>query len=127
MPLISNIGTQVDLQVVSGTDWSTTITLSNANGTPLDLTGCSVSSAVKKTPLSSLIALALTTVIAANPTTGIITLSVAYAVNNLDGGLSLTDPNAQYVWDIRLVDSLGHVSRPIWGNFYVWAAVTPPT
>jgi hypothetical protein len=43
----------------------------------------------------------------------------------LTPGATLTDPEGQYVWDMKVVLASGAVLRPYFGNVSVVAAVTP--
>ena len=56
---------------------------------------------------------------------GAVNLSLIAANNVLTPGATLTDPEGQYVWDMKVVLASGAVLRPYFGNVSVVAAVTP--
>ena len=124
-PLITNVGSQVNMEIMCGTDFSTTMTMVNAYGATLNLTGCLVTAAIKRAALSSLVALYFNVAVANDPTTGVVTLSLSNGDNALDGGANLADPLGQYVWDLKLVDPNGLISRPLYGSICFISAVTP--
>jgi hypothetical protein len=56
---------------------------------------------------------------------GIVNLTLLAVNNVLAPGANLTDPEGQYVWDLKVVLASGAVLRPYFGNVSVVAAVTP--
>jgi hypothetical protein len=99
-----------------GTDFNTTITLSDGNGDLFVLTGCVAKSTIKKSYYSSN-ATAQLTVSIDTPTPGSILLSLNSAnTANISPG--------RYVYDVMLKDSANNVSRVLEGIVNVLPRVT---
>lgn len=98
-----------------GTDFSTIINLTNADGTPRDLTGASVASQIRRGFES-------TSFVSFNATVH----------NNLGGQIKLNLTNAQtalmkagrYVYDVELTNSSGEKSKPLKGLIIIDPEVT---
>ena len=123
---VSNLGGAINWDVAQGTDFGpVTLTFTQPDGvTPVDLTGCSLLSEIRKNP-SGPVLFTATTVIT-NPTGGVATYTIPAALTAaLTPGASITDPQSQYVWDLKLTDSAGKVSRPCYGNLNLLREITP--
>ena len=95
-----------------GSDFSTTVSLTDSNGDILNLTGYTALAQVRKTYGSSTIAATFTTAIAA--ATGQLTLTLADTVT---AGMT----SGRYVYDVLLTDSSGDKTRVLEGQ----AVLTP--
>lgn len=125
MEILSNIGAQLNLAIAQNADFGpVTLTFTNADGTPVDLTGCNLAADLKKTPTGPVVEPFTCTI--TSPTTGVATLYMSAATTaSLPCGASLTDPASAYVWDLKLTTGAAVISRPLWGNVTVWREVTP--
>jgi len=93
------MGTKVDLVIDQGSTFTTTINLLDNNGDPLNLTGYTGISHIKKT-YTSTTNTAFTVAIANGSVT--LSLSAAQTANIVQG---------RYVYDVKLTDSSNNVSR----------------
>tara|TARA_R110000851_G_scaffold303949_1_gene461690 strand:+ start:10354 stop:10683 length:330 start_codon:yes stop_codon:yes gene_type:complete len=108
------MGTKVNIVIDQGTDFATTVSLTNSSGDQLDLTGMSASSQLRKT-FSSSNATAFTTALANN--TGSLTMSMNNATTSaLSAG--------RYVYDVELTDSSSVKSRILEGMVTITPEVT---
>lgn len=123
-PVISNIGTHVDLDLRAGSDFKATIAFTNADGTPVDLTGTLLSAALRKYPLDET-PVASFVVTVPTPAAGLATLSLTdEETAALPCGNTLRDDASRYHWDLKFVDAAGNVSSPMFGRVRVAAGVT---
>ena len=108
------MGTKVNIVIDQGTDFATTVSLTNAEGAQLDLTGMSAASQIRKT-YSSSNSTAFTTALANN--NGTLTLSLN---NSVTSSLSA----GRYVYDVELTDGSSVKSRILEGMVTVTPEVT---
>lgn len=108
------MGTKVNIVIDQGTDFATTVSLTNAEGAQLDLTGMSAASQIRKT-YSSSNSTAFTTALANN--NGTLTLSLN---NSVTSSLSA----GRYVYDVELTDASSVKSRILEGMVTVTPEVT---
>ena len=104
---VSNLGGDINWNVAQGTDFGpVTLTFTNPDNTPLNLTGCTLTSDIRKLPGGPIVANATVTI--TNATGGIATYLIPHAVTAaLTAGANLNDPASLYLWDLKLVDALG--------------------
>ena len=95
-----------------GSDFSTTVSLTDSNGDILNLTGYTALAQVRKTYGSTTIAATFTTAIAA--ATGQLTMSLT---DTITAGMT----SGRYVYDVLLTDSSGDKTRVLEGQ----AILTP--
>jgi hypothetical protein len=108
------MGTKVNIVIDQGTDFATTVSLTNSDGDQLNLTGMSAASQVRKT-YSSSNSVAFTAALANN--TGSLTLSMNNATtSSLAAG--------RYVYDVELTDAASVTSRILEGMVTVTPEVT---
>lgn len=108
------MATRVNILIDQGTDFTTSVNLTDNNGAQLDLTGMSAASQIRKTHSSSN-ATSFSTSLA--NTTGTLTLSLN---NSVTSSLSA----GRYVYDVELTDSSSVVSRILEGIVTVTPEVT---
>ena len=108
------MATRVNIILDQGTDFSTTINLSDSSGTNLNLTGCSANSQMRKTFSSSNSTAFTTALSVANST---LTLSMNNAVT------AALSPG-RYVYDVELKSSSNAISRILEGLVTVTPEVT---
>ena len=108
-----------NLIIDQGASFSTDVTVKDNSGNAFDLTGYTASAKMAKGYASTRTRTILTTLINADPTTGIITLSLsADQTNNLDAP-------ARYVYDVEILrTSDSTVTRVIEGLITVSPSVT---
>jgi len=108
------MATRVNILIDQGTDFTTSVNLTDSNGAQLDLTGMTAASQIRKTHSSSN-ATSFSTSLANN--TGTLTLSLN---NSVTSSLSA----GRYVYDVELTDSSSVVSRILEGIVTVTPEVT---
>jgi hypothetical protein len=105
-----------ELFLEQGTDFTTTITLTDANGDPYSLLGCTGKSTIKKSYYSSN-ATAQIEVTISSPSTGIIQLGLSSAnTANIAAG--------RYVYDVMIKDNTNKISKVLEGIVNVLPQVT---
>ena len=108
------MATKANLVIDQGTTYTTDLNLTDENGDPLNLSGYSANSQIRKHYTSSN-SVAFSTLIDANA--GVITLSLtADQTANIVGG--------RYVYDVELTDSGNNISRIVEGIVTVTPQVT---
>ena len=108
------MGTKVNIVIDQGTDFATTVSLTNSEGAQLNLTGMSAVSQIRKT-FSSSNSVAFTTALENN--NGTLTLSLNNATtSSLSAG--------RYVYDVELTDAAAVKSRILEGMVTVTPEVT---
>jgi len=108
------MATKVNLVIDQGADYTTTINLSNDDGSAFDLTGYTAQSKIKKHYTSSN-ATSLSVTLDGN--TGIVTLTMNNATTS-------TMTAGRYVYDLELTDADGLISRIVEGTVTVTPQVT---
>ena len=108
------MATRVNILIDQGTDFTTSVSLTDNNGAQLDLTGMTAASQIRKTHSSSN-STSFTTALANN--TGTLTLSLN---NSVTSSLSA----GRYVYDVTLEDSGGFKYKVVEGMVVVRAGVT---
>lgn len=108
------MATRVNILIDQGTDFTTSVNLTDNNGAQLNLTGMTAASQIRKTHSSSN-ATNFTTALANN--TGTLTLSLN---NSVTSSMSA----GRYVYDVELTDSSNVVSRILEGIVTVTPEVT---
>jgi hypothetical protein len=108
------MATRVNILIDQGTDFTTSVNLTDNIGSQLDLTGMTAASQIRKTHSSSN-STSFTTALANN--TGTLTLSLNNAVtSSMSAG--------RYVYDVELTDSTSIKSRILEGIVTVTPEVT---
>lgn len=108
------MATRVNIVIDQGTDFETSINLTDSSGDQLDLTGMSAASQIRKTHTSSN-SVAFTTALA--NASGTLTLSLNNATTS-----SMTA--GRYVYDVELTDASNVISRILEGVVTVTPEVT---
>ena len=96
-----------NIYIDQGSDFETTISLTDSNGDILDLTGYTVLAQIRKTYGSTTLAGTFTTALVAN--TGQLTLTLADTITAAMG-------SGRYVYDVLLTDSSGDKTRVLEGQ-----------
>lgn len=108
------MATRVNIVIDQGTDFETSINLSDSDGNQLNVVGMSAASQIRKTFASSN-AVNFTTALAVG--TGVLTLSLN---NSQTAAMSA----GRYVYDVEITDSSSVVSRILEGTVTVTPEVT---
>lgn len=108
----------VNLVIDQGATYQTTVTLTDANGNPLTLTGYTGNSEIRHHYSSMNVAATFTVTVNASANVGQVVLQLdANSTANLYGP-------ARYVYDVFLTDGSGNVSRVLEGQITVTPSVT---
>lgn len=107
----------VELYADQGADFTKYITLADAAGTPLNISGYTITSNAKASKITPNVAFSFA-VSLADPANGnvAITLSGNTSTMNVDAG--------EYVYDLKAVDGSGVISKPVEGIVYLEATIT---
>jgi hypothetical protein len=108
------MGTKANLKIDQGTDFSTSITLTDDDGTALNLSGYTGAGQIRKY-YTSTTAVNFDVVVTAN--TGTVTLELSSNTSN-------SMNSGRYVYDIELTDTSGIVSRIMEGIVTITPGVT---
>ena len=110
---------RANLRIDQGATFNTDVTVSGSDGTAFDLTGYTASAKLSKGYASTRTRVSFTTAIAADATTGVITLSLTADQTN-----ALEAP-ARYVYDVEILKaSDSTITRVIEGIITVSPSVT---
>jgi len=110
---------RANLRIDQGTTFSTDVTVTNSDGTAFDLTGYTASAKLSQGYASTKTRTSFTTAINADPTTGIIILTLS-----ADQTSALEAP-ARYVYDVEILKTADStITRVIEGIITVSPSVT---
>jgi hypothetical protein len=120
---IGSIGEELNLVVVQGASLRLRFTMTNSvGGAPVNLSGITFQSQVRKSRSSSQVVLTLNFVVS-NVLTGEYALNLTAAET---AAMAVSeDPNQnKYVWDMRMTDSTGLITPLYYGVFEIFPSVT---
>lgn len=123
---LGHAGEKMDLLIRQGADFGpVTATLTDPDGSPCDLTGCTFRGHIRRTRLSAELVAAFAFEIAADPTTGV----VAWGLDNattaaIEAGETTRDRASRYVYDIEMEDASGRVTPVLYGDVIVQSEST---
>lgn len=126
MPQIGFIGERLDIIVRQGTNLGPyLVTLSDKNGLPIDLTGCTIQGQVRKNALDQGAPVASFEIAYTDRTAGKFTFGMPHAVTaDIPAGEFQKDEASQYKWDMELLDSQGRKIPLYYGTFENFREVT---
>lgn len=126
MPKIGSIGERLDIVLRQGSTLGPFIvTLTNPNGTPVDLTGATIEGQVRKNATDSGTPVATFDIVYINRAAGQFSFGMSKAVTVLiPAGEYQQDEASQYKWDMELTDSLTRCIPLYYGNFENFREVT---
>jgi len=108
-----------NLRIDQGATFSSDVTVSDTDGSAFNLTGYTASAKMAKGYASTRTRTTMTTAIASDPTTGVITLSLTADQTNA------LDAPARYVYDVEITQTLDStITRVIEGIITVSPSVT---
>ncbi len=124
-PTIGYIGERLDLLIRQGATLGPfACTLTNPDGSPVNLAGATIRGQIRKKPADTTVvaSLAVNVLDAVN---GLYSFALDAATTaTIVAGLDVTKPESLYVWDMELADSLGRVIPLHWGDVRVHREVT---
>ena len=114
-----------NITIEQGATFELVITVKQSNGSPMDLTGYTGSSQIRKTPLSATVVKAFTVTFLDPRTDGKVKLSLTDAETSaLSAGETPASSQSQYVYDFEITSAAGKVTRLLAGKVTVSAEVT---
>lgn len=121
---LGSIGEEMDLLIRQGATFGPhVVTMTNPDGSPVDLTGVLLRGSIRKEP-RALVKYDLTFVIT-NPTGGVYKMFMLDTETKvLTAGPSLSHVDSRYVWDSEMVDTLGNVIPLYYGKVNVQREIT---
>lgn len=125
--VLGNIGERIDLRIRQGADFGPVRgTMTNPDGSPVNLTGCTLRGMVKKKPSDTLPA-ATFAVTVTDALAGRYEFTLPNtATFNLKAGPRIDAPESAYVWDMEMLDSQGRVVPLYYGDVQVLREITRP-
>lgn len=126
LPTYRNTGEVWDLELSQGATFGPVRhTLTNPDGSPVDLTGCVARGQVRRTALATEVLAEFVIGYAPDRTEGWYTFGLTdEQTAALTAGEKLTDAASTYAYDVELEDALGQVWRLLRGTLRVQAEVT---
>ena len=107
-----------NLRIDQGATFSSDVTVSDTDGNVFDLTGYTARAKMATGYTSTRTRVTITATVNADPTTGIVTLSLT------DTQTAALEAPARYVYDLEVVSSAGSVTRVIEGIINIRPNVT---
>jgi len=127
MPQIGTKGSELDLLIRQGATFGPIVsTITNPNGTAMNLTGATLRAQIRKTPTSPLVEGAVGEFTITNAAAGQFSWGFSAAVTELlvaDSESELAAAST-YVWDMELEDLSGRVIPLMYGKVNVFREVT---
>jgi hypothetical protein len=122
---IGTIGERLDLLIRQGATLGPFIcTISNPDGSPVNLTGATIRGQIRK-QASDTSPTATFAVLIMDAAAGRYSFALDAATTaGIPAGRDITKPESLYVWDMELQDSLGRVIPLYWGDARVHREVT---
>jgi hypothetical protein len=127
MTRISNVGAKFDFAMRQGADLLLSLTFTNADGSPYDLTYSALSAQMRKLP-GDISPAGVFSFASSVPTSGVTAMSMAASLTALvTCGPTLLDPLSQYIWDMEDKNTqTGIIWSPLQGVISVFREVTKP-
>lgn len=126
MAQIGSIGERLDIILRQGSTLGPfLVTLTNPNGTPIDLTGCTIQGQVRKNALDTGNPIASFDIVYIDRINGKFSFGIARTVTvAIPAGEYQKDEQSQYRWDMELIDTLSRCIPLYYGNFENFREVT---
>lgn len=117
-------GERLDILIVQGADFGPYLaTMTNPDGSPVNLTNCVIRGAIAKSPNTPTIAaleVAITNPLAGGYRFGLGNL----ASKDIPAGRTEDVPESRYIWQLELVDSTGHITPLYYGDAGIFRGLT---
>lgn len=125
-PVLGHAGEQLDLFIRQGATFGPhQLTLSNPDGSAVNLTGATVRGQLRRRALTAGAPLATLTVTVISAAAGVLEFGLSAAQTGaLSAGESVASAESRAVWDLELQDSLGGVTPIYFGNVTIFREVT---
>ena len=126
MAQVGTRGERLDLIVRQGATLGPhTVTLTNPNGTPVDLTGATIQGHVRKNPLDSGAPVASFVITYVDRVAGKYSFEIAHTVTAaIPAGEFQNSPESMYQYDMELLDTAGRIIPLHYGDFINFREVT---
>jgi hypothetical protein len=125
MATLGTVGERINLKIRQGATLGPfVVTLSEPDGTPVDLTGAALRAQIRKTALDPVVTVALTVTLL-DPLLGQFEFGLdAVTTTTLPAGEALTDDASRYVWDLEWEAPDGTVTPLFYGECAIFREVT---
>jgi hypothetical protein len=131
MSTIGSKGASQSLIIVQGDDFLLPITLLSPAiapalvGVPVNLTACQVIAQIRKTFNAPATSAVFVVRFSATPIDGSFSISLGHDITSaLACGVDENDPKSQYLWDLKLIDSLGVITTIMGGSLTVYREIS---
>jgi hypothetical protein len=127
VPVLGHAGGRVDLLIRQGATFSAEVTLTNPDGTAVDLAGATVRAQMRRKALDANPPLATFTVTMIDAAGGVFSFSLTDA--QTAALVAAEDPagiDSRAVWDMELLDAAGRVTPVYYGKVTIHREVTRP-
>lgn len=123
VPTVSQLGDRLDLEIRQGSTLGPfTHQINNPDGSPMNLTGCTVQGQVRTAPRAYGVPVGdFLIMMPVDPTVGWYEFSMA---DEITATMPMTEDITRFYWDMELIDSLGRVIPLMYGEMRVQAEVT---
>lgn len=109
----------IDLTGKQGTTWVLTLTLTESNGNPVDLTDYEITAQVKRSAGATAVVATFDGSVGDDPTQGVATLTMLPAITS-----TIIAPKSYYVYDVKLTKGTDMAYRLTQGKLFVDPQVT---
>lgn len=125
VPVLGHAGERVDLLIRQGATFGPhELTLTNPDGSAVDLTGCTLRAQLRRKALDAGILIALTCTIT-DAVNGVATIGLTdEQTAALTAGEDPGQPDSRAKWDLELEDAAGGVTPVFYGNVVIHREVT---
>lgn len=124
MASIGNFGANLDLNIKQGSTFSATVTVTNPDSSPVNLTGSSLRAQIRKLALDTAVVAQFVMQIV-DAVNGVFTMTLSDTdTAAIITGEQLASTASKFVWDLEMVDSAGRVIPLMYGDVKVFREVT---
>lgn len=122
---LGTLGEEMNLRIRQGATFGPHLfRMTNPDGSPVNLTGCTIRGQIRKTALAPSAALSFTATITDAAQGRYQLLFTAAQTAAIKAGEKETDSDSKYVWDLEFVDSTGAILPLYYGVVTVFREVT---
>ena len=123
--VIGNTGSRLDLRIRQGGTFEFSILVTNPDGSPVNLTGATLSAQLRRTGLAPDPPVATFAIVVTDAVNGAAKLALSSAETAaITCGEAETDKASRYVWDLELLDAAARVVPLLYGNVAIFREVT---
>lgn len=125
VPTIGFLGEEYNLLIRQGATFGpVTVTMTNPDTTPVDLTGCTIRGKIRKKALDVAVVATFTVTITDAPNGEYQFLLTDEITSAIEAGEYASSSASKYVWDLEMEDTLGKVLPLYYGAVTVLREVT---